>query len=150
MNDFVSYFPCPLPAVLRMRHPQPPVGFRDLRHLDLPGVQRAAPRPRRPPLLRALSHHGQVEGLRAQQDEGANTFSSFHFQKSTLVVASQASSNAKAKAFLEDHTDWNPSAPIRTKWNTRAAALYKDKVSYLHCLPRLFFYAQRLVQRNVC
>ena len=70
MNDFVSYFPCPLPAVLRMRHPQPPVGFRDLRHLDLPGVQRAAPRPRRPPLLRALGHHGQVEGLRAQQDEG--------------------------------------------------------------------------------
>ena len=40
----------------------------------------------------------------------------------------QAGSNAKAKAFLEDHTDWNSSAPIRTKWNTRAAALYKDKV----------------------
>jgi len=40
----------------------------------------------------------------------------------------KAGSNAKAKAFLEDHTDWNPSAPIRTKWNCRAAALYKDKI----------------------
>ena len=46
------------------------MGLRHLRHLDLPGVQRAAQRPRRPPLLRALGHHGQVEGLRAQQDEG--------------------------------------------------------------------------------
>jgi len=40
----------------------------------------------------------------------------------------KAGSNAKAKAFLEDHTDWNSSAPIRVKWNTRAAALYKDKI----------------------
>ena len=46
----------------------------------------------------------------------------------------QAGSNAKAKAFLEDHTDWNPSAPIRTKWNCRAAALYKDKVGQVSLL----------------
>ena len=46
----------------------------------------------------------------------------------------QAGSNAKAKAFLEDHTDWNSSAPIRVKWNTRAAALYKDKVRDTECV----------------
>ena len=49
--------------MFRVRHPQPTMGLRHLRHLDLPGVQRAAQRPRRPPLLRALGHNGQVEGL---------------------------------------------------------------------------------------
>ena len=56
--------------MLRVRHPEPPVGVRHVRHLDLPGVLRQAPRPRRPPLLRAVRHHGQVEGVRGQEDEG--------------------------------------------------------------------------------
>ena len=71
-------------AVFRVRHPQPAVGVCHLRHLDLSGVQRTAPRPRRPPLLRALRHHGQVEGLGAQQDEG--DISCKHYRV-TMVVS---------------------------------------------------------------
>ena len=36
--------------------------------------------------------------------------------------------NRRAKSFLEGHTDWNSSAPITAKYNSRAAALYKDKI----------------------
>ena len=46
------------------------MGVRHLRHLDLSGVFRKAPKPRRPPVLCPLGHDGQVEGRGAGQDEG--------------------------------------------------------------------------------
>jgi hypothetical protein len=56
--------------MLRVWDLQPAVGVRDLRHLDMPRVLWQASWPRRPPVLRALRQHGQVEGRRAGEDEG--------------------------------------------------------------------------------
>ena len=36
--------------------------------------------------------------------------------------------NKKAKQFLESQPDWNSSATLAAKYNSKAAALYKDKV----------------------
>ena len=36
--------------------------------------------------------------------------------------------NRKAKEFLESQPDWDQSLPLTEKYNTRAAALYRDKV----------------------
>jgi len=41
----------------------------------------------------------------------------------------KAGGNRRAKLFLESYDDWNPDAPITAKYNSRPAALYKDKVS---------------------
>lgn len=37
--------------------------------------------------------------------------------------------NANAKSFLESQTDWNHALPFQQKYNTRAAALYRDKIN---------------------
>ena len=36
--------------------------------------------------------------------------------------------NRKAKDFFASQDDWDDAAPIQRKYNSRAAALYKDKV----------------------
>ena len=36
--------------------------------------------------------------------------------------------NRKAKVFLESQPDWNSSASMIDKYNSKAAALYRDKV----------------------
>ena len=40
----------------------------------------------------------------------------------------QAGGNRRAREFLESQDDWDPLANINQRYNTRAAALYKDKV----------------------
>lgn len=37
--------------------------------------------------------------------------------------------NANAKSFLESQPDWNHSLPFQQKYNTKAAALYRDKIN---------------------
>lgn len=37
--------------------------------------------------------------------------------------------NRKAREFLESQSDWNPNYSLSDKYNTRAAALYRDKVN---------------------
>jgi ADP-ribosylation factor GTPase-activating protein 1 len=37
--------------------------------------------------------------------------------------------NKKAKQFFESQPDWNPNMPLSEKYNTKAAALYRDKIS---------------------
>lgn len=39
--------------------------------------------------------------------------------------------NAKARTFLESQPEWNPSLPLVQRYNTKAAALYRDKISTL-------------------
>ena len=39
--------------------------------------------------------------------------------------------NKKAHCFLEDEPDWNDRLPIQQKYNSKAAALYRDKISTL-------------------
>ncbi|XP_055376718.1 ADP-ribosylation factor GTPase-activating protein 1 isoform X2 [Condylostylus longicornis] len=39
--------------------------------------------------------------------------------------------NKKAKDFFEDQPDWNERLPIQQKYNTKGAALYRDKISTL-------------------
>lgn len=42
--------------------------------------------------------------------------------------------NRKAKEFLESQDDWNCNLSMSDKYNTRAAALYRDKVCLYHKL----------------
>ncbi|RWS05428.1 ADP-ribosylation factor GTPase-activating protein 1-like protein [Dinothrombium tinctorium] len=37
--------------------------------------------------------------------------------------------NRKAKNFLSSQSDWNPKAPLSDRYNSKAAALYRDKIS---------------------
>jgi len=37
--------------------------------------------------------------------------------------------NKKAKVFLESYSDWDDNLPLQQKYNTNAAALYRDKIS---------------------
>ena len=39
----------------------------------------------------------------------------------------KAGGNKKAKALLGDRSDWSDSANINAKYNSKAAALYRDK-----------------------
>lgn len=39
--------------------------------------------------------------------------------------------NAQAKQFLESQPDWDPSMPLQQRYNTKAAALYRDKITAL-------------------
>lgn len=39
--------------------------------------------------------------------------------------------NKKAREFFEDQPDWNESMSIQQRYNTKAAALYRDKISTL-------------------
>lgn len=39
--------------------------------------------------------------------------------------------NLNAREFLEDQEDWNDRAPINQKYNSKAAALYRDKIAAL-------------------
>ncbi|KRF98532.1 uncharacterized protein Dwil_GK20569, isoform B [Drosophila willistoni] len=43
----------------------------------------------------------------------------------------KAGGNRNAREFLEDQADWNERAPITQRYNSRAAALYRDKISTL-------------------
>ena len=40
----------------------------------------------------------------------------------------QVGGNRKAKEFLSSQPDWNPKEPISQRYQSRAAALYKDKI----------------------
>lgn len=37
--------------------------------------------------------------------------------------------NDRARRFLEAQPDWDPNAPLQQRWDSKAAALYRDKVS---------------------
>ena len=39
--------------------------------------------------------------------------------------------NYNARTFLESQPDWSMSTPIQQRYNSRAAALYRDKISTL-------------------
>lgn len=48
----------------------------------------------------------------------------FYFQ-----FSSQAGGNRNAREFFEDQPDWNDTMSINQKYNTQAAALYRDKIA---------------------
>lgn len=52
----------------------------------------------------------------------------------------KAGGNRKAKQFLESQPDYNSKLPLSDKYNTKAAALYRDKVSFFCCLICKLFY----------
>ena len=43
----------------------------------------------------------------------------------------KAGGNYNARSFLEGQPDWAASMPIQQRYNSKAAALYKDKISAL-------------------
>lgn len=48
--------------------------------------------------------------------------------KESEVAKMKVGGNRNARDFLDEHDDWNHSAPITQKYNSRAAALYRDKI----------------------
>lgn len=54
----------------------------------------------------------------------------------------QVGGNRKAKEFLTSQKDYDHQAPLQQKYNTKAVALYRDKVSDTLIAERLFNYAQ--------
>lgn len=51
----------------------------------------------------------------------------------------QVGGNKRAKEFLKGQSDYDHHAPLQQKYNTRAAALYRDKVNELPYEILLFF-----------
>lgn len=43
----------------------------------------------------------------------------------------KAGGNRNAREFFDDQPDWNDSWPIQQRYNSKAAALYRDKISTL-------------------
>lgn len=43
----------------------------------------------------------------------------------------KAGGNRNAREFFDDQPDWNDSMPIQQRYNSKAAALYRDKISTL-------------------
>lgn len=41
--------------------------------------------------------------------------------------------NKNAREFFESQPDWNDNMSITQKYNTKAAALYRDKVNIIYC-----------------
>lgn len=44
----------------------------------------------------------------------------------------KAGGNLNAREFFEQHDDWDTSMSIQQKYNTKAAALYRDKVLHAY------------------
>jgi len=49
--------------------------------------------------------------------------------KDTELSKMKSGGNRSAKEFFNKHSDWQDSAPLSTKYNSRSAALYRDKIS---------------------
>lgn len=50
------------------------------------------------------------------------------FTYSHVIITFQVGSNRNAREFLEAQDDWDDSMPIQRRYNSKAAALYRDKV----------------------
>lgn len=48
----------------------------------------------------------------------------------TLFIYSQIGGNKAAHDFFEEQSDWDDTMTIQQRYNTKAAALYRDKVSF--------------------
>lgn len=49
--------------------------------------------------------------------------------KEAELAKMRVGGNKKARIFLESQSDWSPGAPLSGKYNSKAAALYKDKIT---------------------
>ena len=85
---------------------------------------------------RGLGVHLRLAHLRALDLLNINCWSLFSFVRSVTMdkwkdielEKMKIGGNRKAKEFLESQPDWDPSLPLSEKYNTKAAALYRDKV----------------------
>lgn len=57
--------------------------------------------------------------------------------------------NRKAREFFEDQDDWDESMPISKRYNTRAAALYRDKVHRNILATFIFTFFSTRIQCNI-
>lgn len=51
-----------------------------------------------------------------------------------FTINFQVGGNRNAKEFFKSQPDWSDSMTIEQKYNTKAAALYRDKVNLIICL----------------
>lgn len=52
------------------------------------------------------------------------------FLSNTKIHLVQVGGNRKAREFFDTQDDWDETLPLNRRYNSRAAALYRDKVSY--------------------
>ena len=125
---------------------QPTVGERDLWHLDLPGVLGEAPWAWGSPQVsvqgwggvgphvgRPLSPPGSESGGDIG-DEASPLLCSFVRSvtmdkwKDVELEKMKAGGNARFREFLESQEDYDPCWSLQEKYNSRAAALFRDRV----------------------
>ena len=137
--------------MLRLWQPEPAVGLGDVRDVLLPGLLGPAPRPRRAPELCSLRADGRLARRPAPKDGGlpgrppllrARTVAHGRARSRSPGVgragtALQLGGNRRAHEFLNAQPDYKPSMSIREKYNTRAAANYREKVRALACRGRI-------------
>lgn len=129
-----------------MRRLQPTVGERDLWHLDLPGVLGEAPWAWGSPQVSARGWGGEGPHLGwPLSPPGSESGGGISDQASPLLCSfvrsvtmdkwkdvelekMKAGGNARFREFLESQEDYDPCWSLQEKYNSRAAALFRDRV----------------------
>lgn len=111
------------------------MGFGNIWHLDLLRMLRKAPWPWRSLIVRAFRVHGQMERYRIGKNEGKKFINVFSCMNCIILMYSlellQVGGNQRAREFLDSQPDYDDTMSIQQKYNTKAAALYRDKISTL-------------------
>jgi ADP-ribosylation factor GTPase-activating protein 1 len=108
------------------------MGVRDLWNMDLSRVQWQAPWPGCAPQFCAIRYDGQ--GKLSSNHSVTNCFNITvaRFQwKDIELEKMKVGGNRNAREFFEDQPDWKPNLSIQQKYNTQAAAIYREKIKAL-------------------
>ncbi|CAI8011613.1 ADP-ribosylation factor GTPase-activating protein 1, partial [Geodia barretti] len=110
-----------------MWYAEPAVGVSLVRRVHLPRVLRQTQRSRSPQEFCSLHHNGQVERQRAGENEG---LSPVHLTSLLINISiTQVGGNSRAKEFFSSQSDITPGMGLADKYDTKTAALYRDKIS---------------------
>lgn len=112
------------------------MGQRDVWDLDLSGVFGQAQRPRRPPQVRFPSSHCRGASENLKWDSFICEFSIHSFVRSVSMdkwkdlelEKMKVGGNRTFRMFLELQDDYDPSWSLQEKYNSKVAALFRDKV----------------------
>lgn len=75
--------------------------------------------------------NGRYENNKGNAVITSMEYSHFQFIQDVELEKMKAGGNRNAREFFDDQPDWNDSLPIQQRYNSKAAALYRDKISTL-------------------
>ena len=107
------------------------MGVSHVRNMDLPRMFGQTPWPWRAFIIRAIRFDGQMEGHWIGENEGEFDAMKLTMDIYELTAIPQVGGNQNAREFLDSQSDYDDSMSIQQKYNTKAAALYRDKISTL-------------------